>query len=280
MNIKMNQYTGPKLHNFPLLSKLGDINIKNTQDQDGLQFDQNDCKWKNIVSDFNSLKGVQVSNPPSNYDVLYYDSSNSVWVNGPVSAVPTDLDNLSDVNIASPNNNQILKYNSLTQLWANGNISLDDLDDVIITGIADGHLLQYDTTAPAGWKNVAMSALNMNLTDLNDVTLTGAAEYQVLTKSAGDWVNSEYKINIDMLTQATGQLLQYNNTHWVNVDKTTILALDDLTDVILTSPQLNDVLYYSTTAPVGWKNTPKVGFLALDDLSDVVITSATNKHIL
>jgi hypothetical protein len=66
------------------------------------------------------------------------------------------LDALTDVTISSPLNNQILLYNSSSDIWVNGNlastIALDDLSDVDVTSITNGDLLVYDSTANA-WVN-------------------------------------------------------------------------------------------------------------------------------
>ena len=65
-------------------------------------------------------------------------------------------------------------------------------------------------------------------------------------------------------------LLVFDGTAWQAVDKTALLALSDLTDVILTSPVTNDLLRFDGVA---WVNTPMDELLALDDLSDVTLTA-------
>lgn len=72
-------------------------------------------------------------------------------------------------------------------------------------------------------------------------------------------------------------LLIFLSGAWTTIDKTDLLALDDLTDVSITSPASADVLRYNGTE---WVNSSLAETLALDDLSDVVISGAADGQIL
>ena len=73
------------------------------------------------ASALDDLTDVDVTNP-TNGQALLYDSGNSKWVNGNVSASST-LAGLSDTTISNPQNGQVLKYNSTSQKWENANES-------------------------------------------------------------------------------------------------------------------------------------------------------------
>lgn len=68
-------------------------------------------------------------------------------------------------------------------------------------------------------------------------------------------------------------VLVYDGTNWVAVDKTALLSLDNLTDVAISSPAAAQLLRYSGAA---WLNAA----VTLDDLADVIVTAPANKHVL
>ena len=73
-----------------------------------------------------------------------------------------NLNNLSDVTVTAPLlNNQILVYSTSANQWVNtttGNVTtLDQLTDVVITAVADGQSLQYDS-ATGNWVNRDITA--------------------------------------------------------------------------------------------------------------------------
>ena len=50
--------------------------------------------------------------------------------------VPSDLDDLSDVNVSSLSDGDVLKYNSTTQKWENGEAGGGNVDDVQMNGVS------------------------------------------------------------------------------------------------------------------------------------------------
>ncbi len=72
----------------------------------------------------------------------------------------TNLDNLHDVIITGLANGQYLIYNSSVQQWQNTTPpvidELSELTDVTITGLADGQFLVYDS-ATSQWENSTVS---------------------------------------------------------------------------------------------------------------------------
>ena len=49
-------------------------------------------------------------------------------------SVPSDIDDLSDVDVSSPSNGDVLKYNSTTNKWENGEAGGGNVDDVVMNG--------------------------------------------------------------------------------------------------------------------------------------------------
>jgi hypothetical protein len=94
--------------------------------------------------------------------------------------------------------------------------SINDIPDVVITGIANDQALVYNSTS-GKWEN---QAIPRSIADQSDTTITSATNGQVLT---------------------------WNGTAWVNAAIPT-QALDDLTDVVITTPQANQLLVNNGTA--------------------------------
>lgn len=63
--------------------------------------------------------------------------------------------------------------------------NLDDLDDVIITGLVSGQVLKYNGTS---WVNDSDSVVN-NLDGLSDVVITSPTNGQVLKYNGTSWIN-------------------------------------------------------------------------------------------
>jgi hypothetical protein len=72
-----------------------------------------------------------------------------------LSGLPSDLEDLADVNISGLTNGQILRYDSTTGKWVNtdqGNLDLDDLNDVSIVSPTNGQVLVYNSST-SRWEN-------------------------------------------------------------------------------------------------------------------------------
>jgi hypothetical protein len=99
-------------------------------------------------------------------DILRYNFGFDVWENTTFPTVPSNLDDLSDVNLPSVNTGALLQYtgtewthgansgsiadrdvlmwDNLSSVWSNNLLALDDLSDVDTTGVAKGTLMVYD----------------------------------------------------------------------------------------------------------------------------------------
>lgn len=103
--------------------------------------------------------------------------------------------------------------------------------------------------------------------------------------TTAQWNASQLRgVNISTSTPTTGQVLKFDGTNWspgTDVSGGGSGALDDLTDVVLTSPSNGQVLKFNGTNWVnGTDNTGGGGGGALDDLTDVVISSPSSGQVL
>ena len=57
--------------------------------------------------------------------------------------IPTNLDDLADVNAATPTTNNVLYWNG--SVWKNGEVPLDALSNVTVPAPTNGQVLTYDT---------------------------------------------------------------------------------------------------------------------------------------
>lgn len=88
--------------------------------------------------------------------------------------------------------------------------------------------------------------------------------------SAGGPIALDDLTDVTITSPSSGQLLQYNGTQWVNV-AAPAYDLDDLTDVAISGPSNGQVLEYNGSL---WINaTPVAATYALNDLTDVAIST-------
>lgn len=112
-----------------------------------------------------------------------------------------------------------------------------------------------------------------------NVTITGNAGTDTITIAAGGGGASALDDLTDVIitTPTNGQALKYNGTNWVN---STIAggagALDDLTDVSVGGAVNGDFLRYDSAGGGQWIDSAA----SLNDLSDTTITSPTNGQVL
>jgi len=101
----------------------------------------------------------------------------------------------------------------------NGDFSIGDLEDVTVTGVADGDMLIYNATS-GKWENG-----DGTLANLGDTTITAPATGQVLYYDGAAWVNHT-DFALALSSPADGDLLQYNNGSgtWVNATVASIIG--------------------------------------------------------
>ncbi len=156
------------------------------------------------------------------------------------------LDDLTDVVITTPASGEVLTYDGTN--WVNdtagaGSLALDDLTDVTITTPSTGAVLKYNGTA---WIDDAEAGIPPTLLDAKgDIIVATAADTAARLAVGG---TNGHVLTVDS-AEATG-------LKWAAQTGGGASALDDLTDVVITTPTTNDVLLYNGT---NWVNDTSPG---------------------
>lgn len=162
---------------------------------------------------------------------------------------PHSLDNHTDVTISSPSAGKVLYHNGSS--WVDSLIYLNTLGDVSTAGLTSGDVLKYNGAA---WVPDTLA-----FTELSDVTITAPTTGDFLIYSAGTWVNRVaylgdiFDVNSG-LAPSVNQVLYWTGAQWNagNASSLVSLALDDLTDVSIGSPQNGGLLAHNGA---GWGET-------------------------
>lgn len=108
----------------------------------------------------------------------------------------TELDDVSDVNAATPSNGDVLTWDSTPGEWvasapSSGIAELDDVPDVNAAAPSNGDVLTWDST-PGEWVAAAPSGGIAELDDVPDVNAPTPSNGDVLTwdSTPGEWVAS------------------------------------------------------------------------------------------
>jgi hypothetical protein len=84
-----------------------------------------------------------------------------------------------------------------------------------------------------------------------NVTLVNDTNTVTINASGGGASNLDALTDVVISSPATGQVLRYDGTNWVNVDNSEIVTLTQLSDVTITSPVVGHVLKWNGSA---WVN--------------------------
>ena len=135
---------------------------------------------------------------------------NNLTVNGTVAGL--SLNDLSDVNAASPANGQYLKYNG--SAWVPTTLQIA-LSDIAMPSASAGQVLKYDGTKwVAGNDNDTQGSTT--LAGLTDTSISSPASGQALKYDGSKWVNGKLSLSDIALPAATeGQVLKFDGTNWV-----------------------------------------------------------------
>jgi hypothetical protein len=125
--------------------------------------------------------------------VSYRDLKDQLQTDLNVTAGSSTLDGLSDVVITSVANGQVLVYDSATSQWINQTAgpatTLDGLSDVVISSLGGGQFLVYNSTT-SQWENTSVT-IPTTLNSLSDVTTPSPSDGDVLTwdSATSEWVS-------------------------------------------------------------------------------------------
>ena len=215
------------------------------------------------------------------------------WQN-PASTV-TQLNDLSDVTIATPSDNQILKYDSSATQWQNESLTADDIPDgatnVIITSTQEGH---YDT---------AYTHSQLTTGNPHDVTAAQAGAIADTNDSVKDsnidWGTGVGQVSLDSVPDgSTSKLGQDCSTTgspaFNNVNSGTVVLEGGTYDTTLQAGTPTESVTYTLPADDGssgqvlatdgsgnlsWASAPPSSE-SLGDLTDVTITSLADDQFL
>ncbi|QCG76183.1 structural protein [Pseudomonas phage vB_PaeM_PA5oct] len=138
---------------------------------------------------------------------------------------------------------------------------LDDLVDVSVASPTNGQTLVFDNT---GWVNRKLSYNDLsNLPSISN-TLSGLDD-------------------VDTAGTIAGYVLQFNGIKWVGMPASSSISLDDLSNVAITAPSINQTLLFNGSTWYNGSvdfnnliNTPVIP-TQLGDLSDVSVSASTQE---
>jgi hypothetical protein len=213
------------------LSSNNDVDTTNAASGDKLKFDG--TEWRPQADELSAINDVDLSTAPSANQVLTWDDVNAVWkADDPQSTVDV-LNDLSDVDAASPNTNEVLTW--------------------------DG----------SHWISMETQSTISNINDLDDVDTISTpptdAQALIWNDASGKWVPGDVQgggggggatyindlLDVDTATNPPNidQTLKWNGSNWVpgTFSSGGASELDDLSDVDVSStPPTNDqVLMYN-----------------------------------
>ncbi|MEL0013974.1 MAG: hypothetical protein VW715_02115 [Rhodospirillales bacterium] len=277
------------------IDDLSDVDTSTTAPTDGqvLTWDNANSKWEPASGGI-ALTDLSVTTNAAGTAALTYSNSTGVF-----SYTPPDLSSYitsytvtqSDVTThqaaLSITESQISDLG--TYLTGITNESIGDLSDVnsSITG-SSNHVLGWDATNSRWDAQVGITPNNVNSYVDSHLNQSSAATNEVLSWNGSDydWVAQSGGIaltDISVTTNAAGTAaLTYSNTTGVFSytppdlsSYLTSVALNDISDVTITSASSGQVLKYNGTA---WVNAADAGGIALTDLS--VTTNAAGTAAL
>jgi hypothetical protein len=209
----------------------------------------------------NNLTDVQITTPANN-DLLIYNSTAARWENQStldISSLHHGAEFQGDLiyydgadwnRLARGADNTFLRSTATSVAWETPPIS--DLSDVDLSGAAAGAVIYFDGSnwidlalgtsgqvLQAGASAPAWATLSTALNDLTDVTITGIeAGGDVLYYTGTAWDRLAKGADGDVLTATA------TSVNW-ETPATYATALNDLTDVTISSPATGDYLRYN-----------------------------------
>lgn len=134
--------------------------------------------------------------PTANSNNLVKSGGVKSYVDGAIPTVPSDLDDLSDVNLGTPSDGDVLTYDSTTQKWvadapSGGELSTDVVADKASNAKASTPKSVYDFVKPQSQNSIPAGGLQPGV-KYHLGTLTGSITMTLATASDAS-VENEYK---------------------------------------------------------------------------------------
>ena len=289
------------------LDDLVDVTAANPNVQQIIKY--NGTAWV-LDTDVVSTSFSIITNPASGGGALSYNNGTAVFSYTPpdLSGFLTTLGSVSghtDVTVNSPSVGQVLKWNG--SAWENGtdtsaNIStLSQVGNVTINNPQANEVLKWNGTAWVnGTDNTGTTISGIN--DIGDVSITSAQTDQLLKWNGSNWVNftpgylTSFTETDPTVPTHVKNITQADINSWNS--KSTVSALNDLSDVNTSGLANNKILKYNGTSWViadddgavqsDWAATSGLAAILnkptipvnLQDLSNVTITSPSNGQVL
>lgn len=189
------------------LDDLTDVSLSSPSNGQVLKY--NGSAWANATDSTFSGDYNDLTNKPSLFSGSYNDLTNKP-------AIPTALDDLSDVTLATPTNGQVLKYNG--SAWANAADSTFSGDYNDLTNKPSLFSGAYaDLTGKPTLATVATSGAYADLSGTPTLaTVATSGSYVDLTNKPSIPSALDDLSDVVISSSAKGQLLAHNGTNYVN----------------------------------------------------------------
>lgn len=192
------------------LDDLTDVAIAPESDGEVIRWNGSTEQWENTKISLSDIVNVSPSPFPSVGDVLQWNGGS--WSNSALTLVSA-LNDLSDVDAASPSNGQFLKYSSTAGAWIPDDVptisSLDDIGNVVASDPSVGDVLQFDGTqwVPSGTvtTNARTASYTIDVSDNNKLIEMGVGSANNLTVPPNSTAAFPIGSQINILQTGSGQ---------------------------------------------------------------------------
>lgn len=217
-----------------------------------------------IVTESNKIYRCTATGDGQTSTVFATDLGNSWWeeLSGAGSVAMADL---TDVESAGISSGQVLIYTSDSSKYIPGDIATDmaSITDVEIGGISSGQTLIYTSDSSV----FIPGNLTTDLNSVTDVEVGGVSsgQYLMYTSDSAVWiantppggVSALNDLSDVTLTTPANKSVLYtaDGTNWIDQ----VLSIDDMSDVIKGTPNNNDILVYNSSSGAFLSQAPSSG---------------------
>ena len=242
------------------INDLNDVVITSVADNQALIYDSASSEWKNEalpsapVDSVNGATGVVVLDT----DDVSEGSTNLYYTDGRASAAApvqsvngaTGSITLTTTEITEGTNLYFTTARADAQIAA---ANINDLNDVVITGVADNQALIYDS-ASSEWKNEALPSAPVS--SVNGATGVVVLDTDDIGEGTTNLYYTEARFDTSFSGKSTTNLSEGTNLYFTDARADARIAaadINDLNDVVITSVADNQALIYDS-ASSQWKN--------------------------